>query len=89
MKRMTIFGIACACMLITGCMNSPIAFRSNVYMTQQSASTEGTITSMPTNGAASIDAPKTTTDSYKPDTNVSTNKTTDAKKSQTVEYTAE
>lgn len=59
--------------VLTGCMNSPIALRSVVYNynTKNNATTEGQAGATYENapGDTSIEAPKTTQDSFKPNTN--------------------
>ena len=59
--------------VLTGCMNSPIALRSVVYNynTKNNATTEGHAGASYENapGDTSIEAPKTTQDSFKPNTN--------------------
>lgn len=55
-------------LVLTGCMNSPLAFRSIVYMNQQTVTTDGKLETAPTFGSANVEAPKTTEDSFKPTT---------------------
>lgn len=75
-KFLESFVIAAFCfasLVFCGCMNSPIALRSVVYNynTKNNASTEGRtgVTYENAPGDTSIEAPKTTQDSFKPNTN--------------------
>lgn len=66
---LTIFSL----LLATGCMNSPLAFRSVLYMNQQQVTTNGTLESAPTFGSANVEAPKTTSDSFQAKTDANAN----------------
>lgn len=74
MKKTLLIGfVTMAAAFMTGCMNSPIALRSVVYNynTKNNATTEGQAGATYENapGDTSIEAPKTTQDSFKPNTN--------------------
>ena len=56
--------VAIIILLATSC-NSTIALRSVVYHSTQNATTEGTITDNAKSGSHSVNAEKTTTDSWK------------------------
>ena len=63
-----VFAVAVAwLLLIPGCLNSPVGLRSNITYTVQDVTTDGTATSTPTHRDETVNAEKTTNDSYKAD----------------------
>lgn len=61
--------IICALLWLamTGCLNSPVALRSNMTYTVQEVSTDATANSTPATRDETVNAEKTTNDSYKAD----------------------
>lgn len=67
--------------LSAGCAtNSPLAFKSVIYLNQQNVSTEGHLESTPKIGSSRVDAPLAATDAFKPNTNFDTKVATGAAK---------
>lgn len=64
----------CSICFVAGCINSPMGFRSVIHFHNQHATGDdggvGYINGKPTIGNSNVEAPKTTTDSFNPDTSL-------------------